>query len=691
MKNFSLKFKIWSILLPLILLGFALGLSLLNKINKEKNDANAVVDSAMAQMSLSQMVHEFQRERGMSVLYLNKKISIEELTSQQKKVDGIYDELVSKSALLNFKSKDEDLKKIQSTIKEVRTLVSSETEVPKVLVSFGAAINFFIRTELALFEGVHYNGYESRFTSLTIFEESKENMGLLRASLNATFAGNLKKTSSDRDHYMKYLNAITIDLESTGLNISDDSKKKAFDILHSDEWKYVLNAFNIFSQKYDTGEYGIDAPVFAKSITGRIDAIYEIIKIEQDNNLAELKVAAQESQRNFIILSIFLIAIVSATAVSAFIVVNGLIKQFRSIGETLGRSSDKVSSASTQIAATSEQLSQATQEQSASLQETSSSIEEISSMINSNNENAKQSSVMSGTSQKTAERGKLAIDQMLTSIQEISESNNGIMNQITETNKEFEGIVKIINEIDSKTRVINDIVFQTKLLSFNASVEAARAGEHGKGFAVVAEEVGNLAAMSGSAALEIRKLLEESTRTVEEIVKNSKTKIGSLVLVGKEKVDTGKSVANECQLVLEEILTSVNSVSKMVTDISAASEEQSQGVREITKAIAQLDQVTQQNSVSSAESANAAGSLSIQAEELNGLVIELLATINGGTKTTTAATTKLSEKKLVVKERAVKSSSSASNLPEVKKLSDARLSKEVNEIPSNEDKRFMEI
>lgn len=326
--------------------------------------------------------------------------------------------------------------------------------------------------------------------------------------------------------------------------------------------------------------------------------------------------------------AVVIIANVLCFVLSTYIA-SQLVKELANISNELNDSSNEVNSASTQIAAASEELSQATTEQAASLQETSSSIEEINSMINANSENAKQSSVVSAQSLNTAERGREVVDQMIKAINDINNSNTGIMDQINETNKEIENIVKIINEIGTKTKVINDIVFQTKLLSFNASVEAARAGEQGKGFAVVAEEVGNLASMSGAAALEITHMLEGSIKTVESIVRDSKEKIGKLILNGKEKVDTGTRIAHECEEVLNEIVTSVASVSKMVSEISSASQEQSQGVSEITKAIAQLDQVTQENTANSSESANAAGALSNQAKLLNSLVQNLAQIIEG--------------------------------------------------------------
>ena len=177
--------------------------------------------------------------------------------------------------------------------------------------------------------------------------------------------------------------------------------------------------------------------------------------------------------------------------------------------------------------------------------------------------------------------------------------------------------------------MINDIVFQTKLLSFNASVEAARAGEHGKGFAVVAEEVGNLAAMSGNAAVEITMLLENSVQKVEEIAKNSQEKVGVLIAEGKSNVDAGVRIAKESGSILNEIVGSVASVSSAITEISSASQEQSQGMQEITKALGQLDQMTQQNTSNAAESAHAAEALSKEAHLLKNLILDLTKTIEG--------------------------------------------------------------
>lgn len=250
----------------------------------------------------------------------------------------------------------------------------------------------------------------------------------------------------------------------------------------------------------------------------------------------------------------------------------------RSIGKSVSQaiqaltnSSSQLNVAAQNVAATSSQISQASTEQASVVQETASSIEEMNSMVAKNSESARKASEVSEKSQKSAVRGKEVVDKMIQSIQEIDSSNANIMTQIGQSNEQLSEIVNVISGIATKTQVINDIVFQTKLLSFNASVEAARAGEHGKGFAVVAEEVGNLAQMSGNAAREITGMLDESIRKVEGIVQETKTRVDSLVSENKAKVGEGVEIAKECGGVLDEIVGSVSGLTEMATSISSAS------------------------------------------------------------------------------------------------------------------------
>lgn len=361
----------------------------------------------------------------------------------------------------------------------------------------------------------------------------------------------------------------------------------------------------------------------------------------------------------------------------------------------LSENSEQVTSAAGQIAASSEELSQAVTEQAASLEETASSIEEMSSMVQKNAENSRQATDIAGGSMSSAAKGQKVVVNMINAIDDINSSNRNIMNQINHSNQQISEIVNVIKEIETKTKVINDIVFQTKLLSFNASVEAARAGEQGKGFAVVAEEVGNLAQMSGNAADEISGLLDSSIHKVEAIVKETKEKVEILIKEGSLKVEAGTQIARECGDVLEEIVSNTSKVTKMTDEISTACQEQSLGVQEITRAMNQLDQVTQTNSTTSEETASAAEQLSAQAVSLKNVVDLLVVTIKGGENTKVSVTMPKATRRSTPPSNVVPLKTAAKkSAPAVKPVTTQykkAVGMEGSQIPMGNDPRFEEV
>lgn len=323
-----------------------------------------------------------------------------------------------------------------------------------------------------------------------------------------------------------------------------------------------------------------------------------------------------------------------------------LSKVLTDITSILNKTSDEVSQASFQSASSATELSEASTEQAASLQETMASIEEISAMVNQNAESAAKANLEVTANQKSSEEGTLSMQQVLRSIEEIKQTNDEILGQMETSNQEFAEIVKIISEIGTKTNVINEIVFQTKLLSFNASVEAARAGEHGKGFAVVAEEVGNLAQMSGNAAKEITDMLANSVKKVNQIVEQTRGKVDRLVEIGKDKISMGVSTAQKCNAVLEKINENARVVTGMISEIAHASKEQAQGVQEINKAILQLDQVTQQNSTVAQQSSSQSENLNAEAKNLTRAVLKLVVFVEGTNDSPEKGTSDLNVAKL---------------------------------------------
>lgn len=280
----------------------------------------------------------------------------------------------------------------------------------------------------------------------------------------------------------------------------------------------------------------------------------------------------------------FIIAIVLGVLIT-----QSITKPINQVIDGVSEGSDQVASASTQISSSSQSLAEGATEQAASLEETSSSLEEMSSTVQQNAENAGQAQQLSTVAKETAQKGANAVGKMIDAVNEINMSSV---------------------EVSKIIKVIDEIAFQTNLLALNAAVEAARAGEHGKGFAVVAEEVRNLAGRSAEAAKTTSGLIEDSTN----------------------KAKQGTELAVESGEVLSEIVTNTTKAADLISEIAAASREQAEGINQVTKAVTQMDQVTQQNSAYSEETASASEELSSQAESLKDLV-DGLAEIVGGAGT----------------------------------------------------------
>ncbi len=260
--------------------------------------------------------------------------------------------------------------------------------------------------------------------------------------------------------------------------------------------------------------------------------------------------------------------------------VSPLIKLLSGLIENLLSGSVQMNSAVNNLNGSSQRLSESASEQAASLEESSASLEEILSMVRQNADNSGQANQLAIDARETAEKGASSVESMITSMEEINTGS--------------EEVSKII-------KVINEIAFQTNLLALNAAVEAARAGEHGKGFAVVAEEVRNLARRSADAAKETEGLIENSVT----------------------KAKDGAERANEAGKVLNEIVDNSRKVENLVSEISAASKEQADGLDQVTQTITQMDQVTQSISSNSVDGASLANSLSRQADALQQMVSDL--------------------------------------------------------------------
>ena len=248
----------------------------------------------------------------------------------------------------------------------------------------------------------------------------------------------------------------------------------------------------------------------------------------------------------------------------------GAIRQIQLVSADVNRGAEAMSAGHVN-------LSKRTEEQSSSLEETASSMEQMTTTVKQNAANAGQANQLAIAARGQAESGGTVVGKAVRAMSEINDSSRKIADIIG---------------------VIDEIAFQTNLLALNAAVEAARAGEQGRGFAVVASEVRSLAGRSATAAKEIKALIQDSVRKVED----------------------GSTLVTESGHTLEQIVVSVKKVSDIVAEIAAASREQSSGIEQVNRAVMQMDELTQQNATLVEEATAASSAMAQQARGLSDMM-----------------------------------------------------------------------
>lgn len=409
----------------------------------------------------------------------------------------------------------------------------------------------------------------------------------------ATMIKNALESSSnnlmmaDKDGIITYMNPAALELMREASKTFKqlfphfDAEKllgQSYDVFHKDP-SHQRNLLSNLTGKHQT-EIGVGDMFFRLTVNPifdedgeRLGTVIEWVDQTQDkrveNQIREALKLAVDGDVTYRLDT----SIAKGTAVETMNSINQLLDIMNDILVNVREAGETINTAAHEISSGNNDLSSRTEQQASNLEETASSMEQLASTVRQNAENARQANQMAEAASQVAIRGGDVVGNVVTTMSAINES---------------------AHKIEDIISVIDGIAFQTNILALNAAVEAARAGEQGRGFAVVAGEVRNLAQRSASAAKEIKELITDSVN----------------------KTADGTKLVQTAGETMHEVVTSVQRVTDIMSEITAASAEQSAGINQVNDAVNHMDEVTQQNAALVEEAAAAAESLVEQASNL---------------------------------------------------------------------------
>ncbi len=369
------------------------------------------------------------------------------------------------------------------------------------------------------------------------------------------------------------------------------------------------------------------------------DALQELASSQFDGGIAASgDILSLCNSARTLVLAVLGLAALGA-GVAAYLISRWARKRLEQMSKLLDEKASSVGNVSSVLLETGKELIESSSRANQALTRAATSSEEISAMAGKTSDCARASKESAQTSQSSVNQLSQMIRELTENLKDVGLKSSLINERVQLGNQDISKVIEMIREIEQKTKVINDIVFQTRLLSFNASVEAARAGEHGKGFAVVAEEIGSLANMSGKAAGEISQLLSSRIVEVGNIVENTQAGVAALVKDSKQSVDHGTELVEKLSPVLQTVINRVEGMVSMSEQISLASEEQVKGIVEIKQSISDIQTTAQSTERAATESEKISKDLFGHVESMGGVVNELNLLVSGKMKEAPTAKT----------------------------------------------------
>jgi methyl-accepting chemotaxis protein len=544
---------------------------------------------------IGRTVHELQRERGRSAGFIGSKgiAFAEELRAQRSGTDAqlrTLDTLLTTFDAGRFGAAFTG--KLKSGVSALGQLQATRQAVSALQLSGSESAAYYTGTIAKLLDVVIAMSHLSRDAEIANgiscyvnFLQGKEQAGIERATLTAVFTADaftpetyrrFSAVSAAQAAYFRVFESFAEEAQREFL--ATRLASPAIATVEQMRERAMAGAA--------TGKFGIAASEWFDASTARIDLLKQVEDRLANDYAAAADAIRQNAQREFVLLTIVTVLVIGLTLAASGLIVRSLTRRLRMIADRLAEGSAEVSSAATQVSDASQSSANGASEQAAALEETAASLEEIASMTRRNSEAAQEARTVSQSTHAVAGVGASDMDDLQQAMKAIRQSASDVA-----------GVLKAIDEI----------AFQTNLLALNAAVEAARAGEAGAGFAIVASEVRTLAQRSADAARDTAEKIETATRNSERGVASAERAAGHFT----------------------QIVEGTRTVDKLVSEISSASNEQSEGIQQVNRATAQMDHVTQSTAATAEETAAQAEHLNAQAAELTAVVGDLMVLIGG--------------------------------------------------------------
>lgn len=605
-KNIKFSRKIAALsLIPLSGLLLLASFSIQSQLNDIRSSDN-IITLAEFSVHASALVHELQTERGMSSLYISSqgKKFAEEITQQRTTTDGkikVFQSFIKHSTLSGSQSLSTDLNTLSTHMNELDTVrkgVSNLSITPKTAIDYFSNLNAEFLQIIAHLPQLSSNAeMSSKLAAYSNFLKGKERSGIERAVLSSTFANNgflqgmyekLIALIAAQDTYMEVFFA------SAPIQYIDLFKEKSKDVAFVETQKMRATSLT----ENGKGPFDVDPGYWFKMQTAKINLLKQIEDYIAQDAIGSAQRIKQNATTQLWLNSGF-ISLIFGLSLALFWILRkdiasqiggepAVVKQIadriadgrlerrvtqdqqhqpsgifaammimqKKLADVIGTctlSSRQIAQASQEVNSTAQSLSQSTCEMAASIEQTSAALEQLTGSVDHNLDNARVTEAIALSAAESAKTGCEAVNET----------------------------IEAMKKIAAKISVIEDIAYQTNLLSLNASIEAARAGAHGAGFQVVASEVRKLATRSQTTATEINELTANNV-----------------------------AISKHAGEMLTEMLPNIEKTACLVQEIATASEEQAVGVKQINEAIAQMNTAIQQNAAASEQ-------LAATAEELN--------------------------------------------------------------------------